>query len=64
MPRFDGEDEEIVDFLREYERYARNTTGSVDDFSDWLEDNYGNSRKKTINSPKRRKAGDGEDEQP
>ena len=61
MSHFDEEDDELVDFLREYERYARSATGPIDHFDDWLEDNYGNSRKKVLKPSKKRKTTQADD---
>ena len=45
--RFDEDDDEYVELLKEYERYIQKTPGAYEDFDEWLELEYGNSKKKT-----------------
>lgn len=44
--RFDEDDDEYVELLGEYERYIQKTPGAYEDFDEWLELEYGESRKK------------------
>jgi hypothetical protein len=46
--RFDADDEEYLKLLAEYERYVQKSTGTYEDFDEWLEIEYGNSRRKAI----------------
>lgn len=52
MPKFDEEDEEYVELIKEYERFIKDHPGYRVDFYDWLDDNYGDSRKRVL-KPKR-----------
>lgn len=52
MKRFDEEDEEYVELVKEYERFIRDHRYDRVDFDEWLEDYYGESRKRVI-KPKR-----------
>lgn len=52
MPRFDEEDEEYVELVKEYERYIKGHADDPEDFAEWLEENYGESRKRVL-KPKR-----------
>jgi hypothetical protein len=56
---FDENDDEYVELLSEYEQYIRRTPGAYEDFDEWLEVEYGGSRKKVIKrkstSPKKYK---------
>ena len=53
MPRFDEEDEELVGLVREYEKYAKSSPGSVEDFDEWLEMEYGKSKSKVMKPSKK-----------
>lgn len=56
MPyQFDEDDLEYVELLKEYERYIRDTPGAYEDFDEWLEIEYGQSKKKAIRRPKRKR---------
>lgn len=44
---FDEDDEEYIELLKEYERYIRDTPGAYEDFDEWLEIEYGDSKRKT-----------------
>jgi hypothetical protein len=52
MPKFDEEDDEYVELVKEYERFIKDHPGYRADFYDWLDDNYGDSRKRVL-KPKR-----------
>lgn len=45
---FDPDDEEYLQLLAEYERYMQHSPGAYEDFDDWLELEYGTSRKKAL----------------
>lgn len=45
--RFDEDDDEYIELLKEYERYIRDTPGAYEDFDEWLEIEYGSAKKKT-----------------
>lgn len=51
---FDADDDEYIELLGEYERYVQQSTGTYEDFDEWLELTYGSSRKKAIKRPNRR----------
>ena len=56
MPnQFYEDDEEYVELIKEYERYIRDTPGAYEDFDEWLEIEYGQSRKKAIKRPKKKR---------
>jgi hypothetical protein len=56
MPnQFYEDDEEYVELIKEYERYIRDTPGAYEDFDEWLEIEYGQSRKKAIKRHKRKR---------
>lgn len=57
MPRFDEEDDEIVDLIKEYEKFIIANRGETRDFDEWLEDEYGNSRKKAMKPNRKGRAG-------
>ena len=46
--RFDADDDEYLKLLAEYERYIQHSPGTYEDFDDWLEVEYGNSRRKAL----------------
>lgn len=46
--KFDEDDDEYLELLSEYENYIRKTPGAYEDFDEWLEIEYGGSRKKVI----------------
>lgn len=46
--KFNEDDDEYMELLSEYERYIRETPGAYEDFDEWLEVEYGTSRKKVI----------------
>lgn len=53
MPRFDEEDNELIDMMREYEKYARSSHGEIEDFDEWLETEYGKSKSKVMKPSKK-----------
>jgi len=56
MPyQFDEDDLEYVELIKEYERYIRDTPGAYEDFDEWLEIEYGQSKKKAIRRPKKKR---------
>ena len=46
--KFNADDEEYTRMLEQYERYVQNSKGICDDFDEWLETEYGLSRRKVI----------------
>lgn len=52
--RFDADDDEYLELLAEYERYIQQSPGAYEDFDDWLEMEYGNSRRKALKRNTRR----------
>jgi hypothetical protein len=57
MPRFDEEDDEIVDLLKQYERHIISDRTENRDFDEWLEDEYGTSKKKAMKPQKKGRTG-------
>ena len=55
MPKFDEEDDELIDLLKEYERYVRTCSGEVQDFDEWVQDAYGRNRSKVMKPSKKGK---------
>jgi hypothetical protein len=53
VPRFDEEDDELVGLVKEYEKYAKSSHGSVEDFDEWLELEYGKSKSKVMKPSKK-----------
>jgi hypothetical protein len=53
MGKFDEDDDEIIDLIKEYERYVRSSPKEVVDFDEWLETKYGGLRKKAYKPNKR-----------
>ena len=51
---FDQDDDEYIELLSEYERYVKSSPGAYEDFDDWLEVEYGQSKKKVIKRTRRR----------
>jgi len=45
---FDENDDEYLELLAEYENYIKKTAGAYEDFDEWLEIEYGGSRKKVM----------------
>lgn len=52
------DDEEYVELTKEYERYMRGNPGSYEDFDEWFEIEYGQSRKKTVKHPRKKRSKD------
>lgn len=52
--RFDADDDEYLELLAEYERYIQHSPGAYEDFDDWMEIEYGNSRRKALKRNARR----------
>lgn len=49
MPsRYDEDDVEYLELLSQYERYVQKSTGTYEDFDEWLEIEYGSSRRKAL----------------
>jgi hypothetical protein len=49
MPsQFDADDEDYLKLLAQYERYIQASPGTYEDFDEWLEIEYGSSRRKAI----------------
>ena len=46
MPRFDDQNEDYLELIKEYERYVIEHQGVIEDFDEWLELEYGQSRSK------------------
>lgn len=57
MPRFNEEDDEIIDLIKEYEKFIIENRGETRDFDEWLEDEYGESRKKVMKPNRKGRAG-------
>lgn len=55
---YDQDDYEYLELLSEYERYIKMSPGAYEDFDDWLELEYGQSKKKVIKRTPRRSRGD------
>jgi len=51
---FDQDDDEYIELLSEYERYVKSSPGAYEDFDDWLELEYGQSKKKVIKRTRRK----------
>lgn len=51
---FDADDDEYLELLAEYERYIQKSHGAYEDFDEWLEIEYGSSRRKAIKRNTRR----------
>lgn len=45
---FDADDDEYLELLAEYERYIQKSHGAYEDFDEWLEIEYGSSRRKAL----------------
>lgn len=54
---FDQDDYEYRELLSEYERYIKFSPGAYEDFDDWLEIEYGHSKKKIIKRTRRKERG-------
>lgn len=52
---FDQDDDEYLELLSEYERYVKLSPGAYEDFDDWLELEYGQSKKKVIKRTPRKR---------
>ena len=52
--RFDADDDEYLELLSQYERYVQQSPGTYEDFDEWLEITYGNSRRKALKRNVRR----------
>lgn len=55
---YDHDDYEYLELLSEYERYIKMSPGAYEDFDDWLELEYGQSKRKIIKRTRRREKGD------
>lgn len=55
MPKFDEENDELVGLIKQYEKYVIGQLGEVEDFDDWLESEYGNSKSKVMKPSKKGK---------
>jgi len=55
--KFDEDDDEYIELLKEYERYIRITPGAYEDFDEWLELEYYGSKKKVHKKTKRKNRG-------
>ena len=55
MPKFDEEDDELISLIKQYEKYVISKHGEVEDFDEWLESVYGNSRSKVMKPSKKGK---------
>ncbi|MEB3192519.1 MAG: hypothetical protein VKL42_19415 [Snowella sp.] len=53
MPKFDEEDDELIGLMKEYEKYAKSSHGDVEDFDEWLEEEYGKSKSKVMKPSKK-----------
>lgn len=53
VPRFNEEDDELVSLVKEYEKYAKSSHGDVEDFDEWLETEYGQSKSKVMKPSKK-----------
>lgn len=60
MPRFDEEDDELLSYIKEYERFIKDNRNDLRDFDEWFEDEYGDSKKKVMKPSKRGRADSGD----
>lgn len=60
MPRFDEEDDELLSYIKEYERFIKDNRNDLRDFDEWFEDEYGGSKKKVMKPSKRGRADSGD----
>lgn len=45
---FDETDDEYIELIQEYERYIKMSPGAYEDFDEWLEIEYGQSKSKAL----------------
>ncbi len=58
MANFDDEQDEMLDYLNEYQRYIRDYNGVPEDFDDWMSstnENFRRRGKKPINRTSKQK---------
>lgn len=60
MPRFDEEDDELLSYIKEYERFIKDNRNDLRDFDEWFEDEYGESKKKVMKPSRRGKSENGD----
>lgn len=52
--KFNEDDDEYLELLGQYERYLQQSPGAYEDFDEWMEITYGNSKRKALKRNVRR----------
>lgn len=50
---FDEDDDEYIELLSLYERYVKSSPGAYEDFDDWMDIEFGASKKRVYKHPNR-----------
>jgi hypothetical protein len=50
---FDEDDDEYIELLSLYERYVKSSPGAYEDFDDWMDIEFGSSKKRVYKRPNR-----------